>query len=61
MVEGRNREIRRMFEVIGYPVLRLVRTGIGPISDRSLKPGQSRMLSVGEIRDLLMSGSPGAS
>jgi pseudouridine synthase len=61
MVEGRNREVRRMFEVIGYPVLRLVRTGIGPISDRSLKPGQSRLLSVGEIRDLLMSGSPGAS
>jgi 23S rRNA pseudouridine2605 synthase len=58
MGEGRNREIRRMFDVLGYPVLRLVRTAIGPISDRSLKPGRSRLLSAGEVRDLLASGSP---
>jgi pseudouridine synthase len=61
MGEGRNREIRRMFDALGYEVLRLVRTAIGPISDRSLKPGQSRLLSVVEIRDLLASGSPEAS
>jgi 23S rRNA pseudouridine2605 synthase len=60
MGEGRNREIRRMFDVLGYPVTRLVRTAIGPVSDRSLKPGQSRRLSVGEIRELLASGSPEA-
>jgi pseudouridine synthase len=58
MGEGRNREIRRMFDVLGYPVARLVRTAIGPISDRRLKPGQSRRLSATEIRDLLASGSP---
>jgi len=57
MGEGRNREIRRMFDVLGYPVTRLVRTAIGPVSDRSLKPGQSRRLSVSEIRDLLASGA----
>jgi 23S rRNA pseudouridine2605 synthase len=57
MGEGRNREIRRMFDVLGYPVTRLVRTAIGPVSDRSLKPGQARRLSVSEIRDLLASGS----
>ncbi len=56
--EGRNREVRRMFEVLQYPVRRLVRTAIGPISDRSLKPGESRRLSPGEIRDLLASGAP---
>lgn len=56
--EGRNREVRRMFEALQYPVRRLVRTAIGPISDRSLKPGESRRLSPGEIRDLLASGSP---
>jgi pseudouridine synthase len=61
MGEGRNREIRRMFDALGYEVLRLVRTAIGPVSDRSLKPGQSRLLSVVEIRDLLASGSPEAS
>jgi 23S rRNA pseudouridine2605 synthase len=60
MGEGRNREIRRMFDVLGHPVLRLVRTAIGPISDRSLEPGQSRLLRAGEIRDLLASGTPGA-
>ena len=57
MGEGRNREVRRMFEALGYEVPSLVRTAIGPIADRSLKPGQSRRLSVEEIRDLLASGS----
>lgn len=55
--EGRNREVRRMFEALGYEVTRLVRTAIGPIADRALKPGQSRRLSVAEIRDLLASGT----
>jgi 23S rRNA pseudouridine2605 synthase len=57
MGEGRNRVIRRMFSVLGYPVTRLVRTAIGPISDRSLKPGESRRLSVDEIRRLLAPSS----
>lgn len=58
MGEGRNREVRRMFETIGLEVIRLVRTAIGPINDRSLKEGESRRLSIGEIRDLLAAGSP---
>jgi len=57
MAEGRNREVRRMFEALGYDVASLVRTAIGPIADRSLKPGQSRRLSAAEIRYLLASGS----
>ncbi len=40
--EGKNRQIRRMCEAIGHPVTRLVRTRIGPISDRSMKPGEWR-------------------
>lgn len=59
MGEGRNREVRRMFEALGFEVTRLVRTAIGPINDRSLKPGQSRRLSTAEIRDLLGSGTGG--
>jgi 23S rRNA pseudouridine2605 synthase len=59
MGEGRNREIRRMFEAMGLEVTRLVRTAIGPISDRSLQPGQSRRLTPSEIRYLLASGSSG--
>ncbi len=40
--EGKNRQVRRMCEAIGHPVRRLVRTRIGPISDRSLEPGEWR-------------------
>lgn len=53
MVEGRNREVRRMFEEVGHEVLRLVRTAIGPISDPDLPPGRSRRLTVSEIKTLL--------
>ena len=55
--EGRNREVRRMFDVIGFPVMRLVRTAIGPITDNTLQPGQSRKLDASEIRRLLSSGA----
>lgn len=56
MVEGRNREVRRMMTMIGYETVRLVRTAIGPIVDQSLQPGESRLLVASEIRDLLASG-----
>ena len=50
--EGRNRQVRRMCEAVGHPVVRLVRTRIGPIADRSLAPGAWRALSVEEVRSL---------
>ena len=50
--EGRNRQVRRMCEAVGHPVLRLVRTRIGPLADRSLRPGDWRLLTAGEIRRL---------
>lgn len=50
MAEGRNREVRRMLEAVGHPVLRLVRTAIGPIADRSIKPGEWRHLTIEEVR-----------
>jgi len=40
--EGKNRQVRRMCDAIGHPVNRLVRTRIGPITDRNLQPGEWR-------------------
>jgi 23S rRNA pseudouridine2605 synthase len=50
--EGRNRQVRRMCEAIGHPVVRLVRHRIGPLRDRSLAPGSWRPLTVDEVRAL---------
>ena len=50
--EGRNRQVRRMCDEIGHPVIRLVRTRLGPISDPKLAPGEWRVLTVSEIRAL---------
>jgi 23S rRNA pseudouridine2605 synthase len=50
--EGRNRQVRRMCEAIGHPVVRLVRTRIGPVTDRALRPGDWRPLSAFEVRSL---------
>lgn len=59
--EGRNRQVRRMCEAVGHPVTRLVRTRIGPVADRSLRPGEWRELTVEEVRSLgaAASGSKG--
>lgn len=50
--EGRNRQVRRMLDAVGHPVKRLVRTRIGPLTDRNLTPGEWRHLSDDELREL---------
>lgn len=52
LTEGKKRQIRLMFRELGHPVLRLVRTAIGPIRDGSLEPGSWRHLSVAEVQSL---------
>lgn len=53
MGEGRKRQVRRMMDAVGHPTVRLVRTGIGPLADASLKPGQSRRLTAQELASLM--------
>jgi 23S rRNA pseudouridine2605 synthase len=52
LVEGRNREVRRLLEAVGAPVRRLVRTAVGPIRLSGLAPGEFRALRPEEIRSL---------
>jgi 23S rRNA pseudouridine2605 synthase len=51
--EGRSHLVRRMLAAVGTPVVRLARTGIGPIELGSLRSGRSRPLSSGEVSALL--------
>jgi pseudouridine synthase len=50
--EGRNRQVRRMCEAVGHPVRKLIRVGIGPLSDQGLRPGSWRELTPQELRML---------
>ncbi|GMU25622.1 rRNA pseudouridine synthase [Patescibacteria group bacterium] len=48
--EGRNRQIRRMMEALGYEVVSLMRIRIGELKMQHLPPGQWRYLKPSEIR-----------
>lgn len=50
--EGRRREVRRMCERVGYPVEKLSRIRLGPLTLGKLPPGQHRLLTEREIRQL---------
>jgi pseudouridine synthase len=50
--EGRNRQVRRMCEAVGHPVVRLRRVRIGPIRDEHIRPGEFRDLDEREIAAL---------
>lgn len=53
LAEGKNREVRRLFESQGLLVRRLVRTQIGKVKLAELKPGKWRTLTPTEIKTLL--------
>jgi pseudouridine synthase len=50
--EGRNQQIRRMFDAIGHSVLKLRRTRIGDLQDERLPVGAYRLLSPAEVARL---------
>lgn len=55
--QGRNQQVRRMFEFIGHSVLKLKRVRIGFLRDERLKPGHWRFLSEGEAGRLMKTPS----
>jgi 23S rRNA pseudouridine2605 synthase len=50
--EGRQRQVRKMFDSVGHPVVRLRRVRIGPIDDPNIPPGHWRELTAQEIARL---------
>ena len=61
LTEGKNREVRRMIEALGFKVLKLVRTHIGPLSLEGLRVGQWRDLSSSELASLRRPHAPRSS
>lgn len=53
LTQGKNRQIRKMFEAVGHPVLKLRRIRIGFLSDRGLAVGRYRFLTPAEIERIL--------
>lgn len=49
--QGRNQQIRRMFQSIGHPVEKLRRVRIGSLEDEKLKPGEWRFLTEHEVAE----------
>jgi pseudouridine synthase len=50
--EGRNRQVRRMFQRVGNPVIRLKRIAFGPLKIGRMKPGEWRYLTDREVEIL---------
>jgi 23S rRNA pseudouridine2605 synthase len=55
--EGRNRQVRRMCEAVGHPVLALQRVAFGPLRLGGLEPGAYRRLGEAELRRLREAGA----
>lgn len=56
--EGRSRQVRKMCEAIGHPIVRLRRVRIGPLTDSALKTGMVRELTSREVAALRKAAHP---
>jgi 23S rRNA pseudouridine2605 synthase len=56
--EGRNQQIRKMFDAIGHSVVKLRRVSIGTVTDRGLPVGRWRPLTAEEVRRLMRPPRP---
>jgi 23S rRNA pseudouridine2605 synthase len=52
MTEGRKREVRRMLDAVGLPVVRLIRLRVGPVKLEGLRTGEHRELDPDEVAGL---------
>lgn len=52
ITEGRNRQVRRMFEYFGFKVEKLTRISFGPLTLKGLGAGEGRVLSPHEVKTL---------
>jgi len=52
LVEGKNRQVKKMFEMMGHDVKRLHRISIGGVNLKGLKPGEYRRLKPQEVKEL---------
>ena len=51
--EGRNQQVRRMFDAIGHSVVKLKRTQIGKLEDKYLRTGEWRKLTQNEVKQFM--------
>lgn len=58
LVEGRNRQVRRMTASVGLPTLRLIRVRIGGFALGRLAPGEHRVLTAAEERAVSLASAP---
>ena len=58
--EGRKRQVRRMLEAVGHPVVRLERIAFGPLRLGDLPLGKNRRLNPGEVEELRRATRGGA-
>jgi len=56
--QGRNQQIRRMFDLVGHSVVKLRRVRIGSLDDRRMRPGTWRLLEPFEVKQLMRKPSP---